>query len=104
MSPRLSTIICANVLNVILDDEIYAGAVRGILSIGTHLRLKQLFITVYEGDRSGAPSATQRNQPIMWHVETVSRIAKSYGYAASKMGKNTIVLVLDTNPPKLPWA
>lgn len=104
MSPRLSTVICANVLNVILDDEAYVNAVNGILAIGRYLQLRQMFISVYEGDRSGVFSATQRNQTVQWHLGLVSDIAKSYNYSAAKIGKNTIVLALDTNPPKLPWA
>ena len=69
----LDYIVCSNVLNVIMEDEI----IDEILADISSLHAKCVYIAVYEGDRSGVGKETakgwQRNQKASCYVDMLSK-------------------------------
>lgn len=69
---RPDYVVCSNVLNVIMEDEVVDGILADLASFGT-----RVLITVYEGNRTGAGAATtkgyQRNARLAAYVPMVER-------------------------------
>ena len=64
--------ICSNVLNVIDSDETICRVLNLLPQVA-----ERVFITVYEGDRTGngrqtGPDQYQRNQPLKWYATFAS--------------------------------
>lgn len=86
---RLDRVILSNVLNVIDDTETILKVIRVAKN---YLPKKGVFITVYEGDKSGIGKVTkfdcyQRNARKEWYVE----LLKDSGYTA-RMRNNVIIV------------
>ena len=66
-------VVCSNVLNVILEDEIIDGILQELASFGA----PAVYIAVYEGDRTGKGKATskgfQRNEKTSVYLPKISR-------------------------------
>ena len=80
--------VCSNVLNVIDDDEEMEETIHMLCHASGIV-----YITVYEGDRSGVGRVTkadcyQRNQPLKWYYRLIT---EKLGYKATM--KNGVICI-----------
>lgn len=61
-------LICANVLNVLTDDQELDNAMRKICGYASRTRSKTAVVSIY---RAPEPSKTQRAQPTSWYAERI---------------------------------
>lgn len=84
-------IVCSNVLNVIKEDNIITEIIKNILEIKQKNNGCKVYISVYEGDKTGNQKETtkgwQRNQKTSCYIEFI----KNLGYEA-KLNKGIIVI------------
>jgi len=72
-------IICSNVLNVISDEEIIVDIIENIYNKYFYCGNQKIFITVYEGDKSGIGKVTkkdcyQRNEKTIRYLKYLNKV------------------------------
>lgn len=73
-------IVCANVLNVILEDEIIDDILENLMKYTNEFSI--IYIQIYEGDKSGIGKVTskgfQRNLKSSYYISYLEKIFKDY--------------------------
>lgn len=77
------TVVCSNVLNVIDDDETVQSIATSLLFAAAN-RNVTVYVTIYDGDRSGigrrtGPDQYQRNEPLSAYMRFFIDIAERLG-------------------------
>ncbi len=89
-SNPIQYIVCSNVLNVIKEDNVIAEVITNIVRIKQRNPGCKVYISVYEGDKTGKPKETakgwQRNQKTDYYVKVIQRYM-----AVSKVSNGIII-------------
>lgn len=97
-----STIICANVLNVIMDYDSYCEAVTNILHIAQAAQIRTVYFTIYEGNGSGVPGDTQRNMSLSAHMKVIRSLVEPFRFEVTRSGK-ILIVANKKRWPRLAW-
>lgn len=80
-------IVCANVLNVITDTQELYGVIEDLLSFKC-----DVYISIYEGNKSGEPSETQRNERTHLYMNRINLIIDGdENWTVRKSGNNILI-------------
>lgn len=82
-------VVCANVLNVILDNEELQDTIEKIFFLG----IENVYFQIYKGNATGIPSKTQRNDHVRDYIHYIENVALWNGIDYSYEIKGNVIKI-----------